>query len=530
MGTRWEQTARSLRIAMGLSFFASILFIPSLQAQLPTALKGVDSHLLAKAKAGDVSSQVAIGKAYEIEDWVQSTAWYSKAAVQGNADAQLKLGEAYETGAGVRQDYAQSVFWYHEAAIQGNTRAQYELGLAYQWELHDNVQAAFWYRKAAENGLTEAQDELGGMYFLGTGVPQDLDLAEMWHKKAAAQGSPYASTYLSVIEARKHELRNRKIAPYLCIAVLVVLGYILFLTRRRLIRFGKSLMPRTSSAKQLAVLIVVACWCSACCIYRIAKMDSIEAASSALLFSAPAVVFGAVCFWWLSRTSSHGKAPADSCPVVPSLEPKTSNHPTSSCRTNNYAYCGSCGTKTVEGDKFCSACGQAFHLGMGPEPVVLPSPPILIGAPTELLMTENHSIETFSETVRLNGIRGWLLLFCIGMTALGPLSTLSQTANSSNTSESIFLSAFAVYQLYVGISVWRVSARAILDLRVFFIVLLCVGVTSLVIAALGARSGLEPGPAVANGIRALGFSIIWGLYFEHSKRVRATFGRNFWIF
>jgi len=41
-----------------------------------------------------------------------ATAWFRKAAEQGNADAQLSLGVKCEFGLGVEQDYAQAVVWF----------------------------------------------------------------------------------------------------------------------------------------------------------------------------------------------------------------------------------------------------------------------------------------------------------------------------------------------------------------------------------------------------------------------------------
>jgi TPR repeat protein len=45
--------------------------------------------------------------------------WYQKAAKQGHAEAQYRLGVAYVYGKGVPQDYAEAVRWYRKAADQG---------------------------------------------------------------------------------------------------------------------------------------------------------------------------------------------------------------------------------------------------------------------------------------------------------------------------------------------------------------------------------------------------------------------------
>ena len=49
--------------------------------------------------------------------------------IQGNANAQFRLGYMYPDGQGVPQDYEAAAAWYRKAAEQGNKWAQYLLGL-----------------------------------------------------------------------------------------------------------------------------------------------------------------------------------------------------------------------------------------------------------------------------------------------------------------------------------------------------------------------------------------------------------------
>ncbi len=87
-------------------------------------------------------------------------------AEQGNAEAQLFLGDIYLNGLGVSQDYAQAIRWYRRAAKQGN-----------DW----------------------AQNNLGGMYFKGQGVPKDYVQAYLWFNLAAAQGMEVARKSRDVV-------------------------------------------------------------------------------------------------------------------------------------------------------------------------------------------------------------------------------------------------------------------------------------------------------------------------------------------
>ena len=62
----------------------------------------------------------------------------------------------YEDGQGVPQDYKQAVKWYTKAAEQGDADAQSNLGVMYangQGVPQDNVSAHMWFNLAAANGM-----------------------------------------------------------------------------------------------------------------------------------------------------------------------------------------------------------------------------------------------------------------------------------------------------------------------------------------------------------------------------------------
>jgi len=114
-----------------------------------------------------------------------------KAAEQGDAKAQNKLGEDYDLGEGVPQDYAQAAVWYRKAAEQGLAEAQTSLGAMYdngQGVPQDYAQAAIWFRKAAEQGDADAQWCLAELFKVGQGVPQDYAEAYFWLDIAGAAG------------------------------------------------------------------------------------------------------------------------------------------------------------------------------------------------------------------------------------------------------------------------------------------------------------------------------------------------------
>ena len=133
---------------------------------------------------------------------VEAAYRYRKAAEQGDAAAQFKLGGLYMNGQGVSQDDAQAAVWLRKAAEQGDEGAQLVLGDLYrdgQGVPQDYTQAAVWYRKAADQGFAVAQFNLGWLYYQGEGVPKGYSQAMAWYQKAADQGNTFAQWGLGLL-------------------------------------------------------------------------------------------------------------------------------------------------------------------------------------------------------------------------------------------------------------------------------------------------------------------------------------------
>jgi uncharacterized protein len=140
-------------------------------------------------------------------DTAKAKFWRDKAvqgfkaqAKQGNAHAQAKLGNYYlgnfYRGTSDKQKNAKALSWYSRAAEQGDTEAQFGLGTMYQsgWGVKkDAEKAVSWYRKAAAQGNAEAQVRLAGYLDVGLGVKQDWNQALMWRHKAAISDDDYAA-------------------------------------------------------------------------------------------------------------------------------------------------------------------------------------------------------------------------------------------------------------------------------------------------------------------------------------------------
>jgi hypothetical protein len=89
--------------------------------------------------------------AYDRADFKTSLRVWMPTAEQGDADAQVSVGEIFEKGAGGNPNYEAAIIWYNKAAEQGNKRAQFNLGTLYEQGLgveKDPIAALSWYRKA----------------------------------------------------------------------------------------------------------------------------------------------------------------------------------------------------------------------------------------------------------------------------------------------------------------------------------------------------------------------------------------------
>jgi TPR repeat protein len=125
-------------------------------------------------------------------------------AEKGDADAQYKLGIAYDEGNGVSKDYTEAFKWFRLAAEQGNAHSQFRVGDMYvsgDGVAKNEVEAVKWFRKAAEQGLANAQGTLGIMYAKGQAVPQDYVLAYMW-LHLASEGNQGAAQFREAVGQR----------------------------------------------------------------------------------------------------------------------------------------------------------------------------------------------------------------------------------------------------------------------------------------------------------------------------------------
>ncbi len=146
-------------------------------------------------------------------DFEKGLEWVKKAANQGYAHSQVRLGVIYAEGNYVTKDYEQAVEWYKKAAIQGYRMGQEHLADCYyngEGVAQDYEKAIEWYTKAAEQGSESAKKGLETLLAMGYGKKNE----------SPAQQQPFSEEYSSVTrvnivaeaEEERHDIQLASIA------------------------------------------------------------------------------------------------------------------------------------------------------------------------------------------------------------------------------------------------------------------------------------------------------------------------------
>jgi TPR repeat protein len=128
-----------------------------------------------------------------VKDENYSRQLFTQAAELGYKFSQFRLGSAFEYATlGCPIDPRQSIAWYTKAAAQGEHQA--ELALS-GWYLtgsdgilqQSDTEAYLWARKAACSGLAKAEYAMGYFNEVGIGCPANLEEAKKWYWRAACE-------------------------------------------------------------------------------------------------------------------------------------------------------------------------------------------------------------------------------------------------------------------------------------------------------------------------------------------------------
>jgi hypothetical protein len=144
---------------------------------------------------------------------------------------------------------------------------------------------------------------------------------------------------------------------------------------------------------------------------------------------------------------------------------------------------------------------------------------------------------------RLQGVQGWLLALCLYLMVLVPILALlglygawqgasrSPTLQNALAFEAAFEFALAIFGFYAGWALFQKRPSAVVIAKLYFIVMLTIGVLVLGIVLLGlvlqfadpALARQLRGPATVAALRQILLCGAWLLYLERSQRIRATY-------
>ncbi|KAJ1342136.1 hypothetical protein BSLG_003315 [Batrachochytrium salamandrivorans] len=184
--------------------------------------EGVTLLKRAAEQADDTTPNVLHELATLYEGNIPGSCIFTRAIVAkcqiGICPSQYKLGLCHEYGnLGVPIDPRRSIAWYTKAAEQGDPDAELALSGWYltgaEGILSQSDQEAFlWACKAADKGLAKAEYAVGYFVEHGVGVRSDIEDARKWYMRAAGQGNKRAIQRLKEFTVRTrrmllHQLR-----------------------------------------------------------------------------------------------------------------------------------------------------------------------------------------------------------------------------------------------------------------------------------------------------------------------------------
>jgi hypothetical protein len=144
---------------------------------------------------------------------------------------------------------------------------------------------------------------------------------------------------------------------------------------------------------------------------------------------------------------------------------------------------------------------------------------------------------------RHKGVRGWLLLFCIGLTVLGPIVILGSVLAALGTPAdgyrqfprllvvtlmgALLNLVFVAFSIYTGVCLWRIRPGAVRTAKTFLVcylwycmisygLLFTAGLPSAINVTLAAQLRKQV-------VKDLLYFLIWYSYLNRSKRVKATY-------
>jgi TPR repeat protein len=142
--------------------------------------------MLSSIALADPVEDMALGEAaFNKEDVTTAIAFFTKAAQQNYAPAQVRLGELLDSS----EYNKEAVEWYRKAAEQGDPDGEYDLGHMYvtgEGVEKNAEKAVYWLSRAAAKNHILAVSTLAQAYRKGElGLAIDLDKAKLYESNAS---------------------------------------------------------------------------------------------------------------------------------------------------------------------------------------------------------------------------------------------------------------------------------------------------------------------------------------------------------
>lgn len=152
--------------------------------------------LMASPALADVKTGV---DAWSRGEYKKAVETWRPLAIEGDADAQFNLGQAYKLGRGVPVDLPLAEEWYRKAALQNHLQAEDAYGLTL-FQNNKRAEAITWLERSAGRGEPRAQLVLGTMLFNGDNVKKDWVRAYALLTRSAAAGLPQGAQTLAQMD------------------------------------------------------------------------------------------------------------------------------------------------------------------------------------------------------------------------------------------------------------------------------------------------------------------------------------------
>lgn len=144
---------------------------------------------------------------------------------------------------------------------------------------------------------------------------------------------------------------------------------------------------------------------------------------------------------------------------------------------------------------------------------------------------------------KYQGVKGWLLFFCINLTILGPLLTMGSLIAGFAMSwkafgefpgllvmlivDTVLSLGIAGFGLYAGLQLWRVRSGAVLKAKKYLYCALGYHILGIGLPWIAGLPSEDTKAMIVEGIRdtmrGLIHFAIWFSYLNQSKRVKATY-------